>query len=393
LNPLTKDSNGLRALVEVHIEDYKEKNLKDFALWESFKDDFSVRTCEMWDKVGLCSLRRDMRDLLISNGVRLLVHYGGTSKMTMSRSLVESAQTDSWPTLTKEIVDWGTRQGFLMYSPSIKRVENEQKRQQKHTQKNVSRKTSPFDFKRVFRKEGYGNFDPPEDVSYNANQKIQYEEEHLDEIRRLRLLDEERRRILKEDQEQVNLYAVQGASYAYPSTGRKTLPYIASNDVRNTWNYFDRSNYENRYSNNQCGRRPQFDSQPEVNGSYNDNENWSSANFSKVAANFERTYTNENKYEGMGDNFGYKIRNFKDVCQKMGLQHSQYMETFSGMLKEIALSHYHLSNLAESSFDNAVHQIRTLCAGENYSQMAQAKWNDISLNLIIQENTSKSVSE
>ncbi|RKF65801.1 hypothetical protein GcM3_116018, partial [Golovinomyces cichoracearum] len=50
LNPVTTDSNGLRALVEVHIEDYKEKNLKDFALWESFKNNFSVWTCEMWDK-------------------------------------------------------------------------------------------------------------------------------------------------------------------------------------------------------------------------------------------------------------------------------------------------------------------------------------------------------
>ncbi|RKF54161.1 hypothetical protein GcM3_211026 [Golovinomyces cichoracearum] len=118
--------------------------------------------------------------------------------------------------------------------------------------KNVSRKTSPFDFKKVVGKEEHGNFDPPEDVSYDANQQIQDEEKHLDEIRRLRLLDEGRRLILKEDQEQVNPYTVQGASDAYPSIDRKTVPYISSNDVRNTWNNFDRSNYENRYSNNCC---------------------------------------------------------------------------------------------------------------------------------------------
>ncbi|RKF58733.1 hypothetical protein GcM3_180025 [Golovinomyces cichoracearum] len=187
-----------------------------------------------------------MRDLLISNGVRLPVHYGGTSKMRMSRSLVELAQTDSWPTLTREMVDWGTRQGFLMDSPSIKRIENgqspewtseklrqirEQKRQQKQAQKNVSRKTSPFDFKKVVGKEENGNFDPPEDVSYDINQQIQCEEKQLDEIRRLRLLDEGRRRILKEDQDQVYPYTVQGSLDAYPSTSRKTLPYIASNDI------------------------------------------------------------------------------------------------------------------------------------------------------------------
>ncbi|RKF56029.1 hypothetical protein GcC1_199053 [Golovinomyces cichoracearum] len=88
-----------------------------------------------------------------------------------------------------------------MDSPSIKRIENgqspdwtseelhqiqEQKRQQKQIQKNVSRKTSPFNFKKVVGKEEHGNFDPLEDVSYDANQQIQDEEKRQDEIRRLR---------------------------------------------------------------------------------------------------------------------------------------------------------------------------------------------------------------
>ncbi|KAI0991239.1 hypothetical protein K3495_g16948 [Podosphaera aphanis] len=63
------------------------------------------------------------------------------------------------------------------------------------------------------------------------------------------------------------------------------------------------------------------------------------------------------------------------------------------MLSGIALSHYHSSNLAERTFEEAIHKIRTLCEGENYSELAQAKWNEISLSSIIQENHSKSVSE
>ncbi|KAI1000055.1 hypothetical protein K3495_g8142 [Podosphaera aphanis] len=69
------------------------------------------------------------------------------------------------------------------------------------------------------------------------------------------------------------------------------------------------------------------------------------------------------------------------------------MRAFSAMLSGIALSHYHSINLAESTFEEAIHEIRALCESENYFELAQAKWNEISLSFIVQENHSKSVSE
>ncbi|RKF53307.1 hypothetical protein GcC1_222034, partial [Golovinomyces cichoracearum] len=44
----------------------------------------------------------------------------------MSGSLVDLAHSDDWPTLIEELIEWGTKQGFLMDSPSIRRIENGQ---------------------------------------------------------------------------------------------------------------------------------------------------------------------------------------------------------------------------------------------------------------------------
>ncbi|KAI1001373.1 hypothetical protein K3495_g6824 [Podosphaera aphanis] len=72
----------------------------------------------------------------------------------------------------------------------------------------------------------------------------------------------------------------------------------------------------------------------------------------------------------------------------MGLPPSQYMRAFPAVLRGIALSHYHFSNVAESTFEEEIHETRTLCEEENYCELAQAKWNEISLSSIIQENLS-----
>ncbi|RKF51350.1 hypothetical protein GcM3_223039, partial [Golovinomyces cichoracearum] len=49
------------------------------------------------------------------------------------------------------------------------------------------------------------------------------------------------------------------------------------------------------------------------------NEQLFATNAAKAASNVERTFNNDNKYEGTGDNFGYKIRIFKDACRRMDL--------------------------------------------------------------------------
>ncbi|RKF58023.1 hypothetical protein GcM3_184036 [Golovinomyces cichoracearum] len=174
-----------------------------------------------------------------------------------------------------------------MDSPSIRRIENGQnpewtseelrqirvqKRQQKQAEYDPS-KSIPYELKKIVGRKEYYKSDPLEDVSYDANQQIQDEEKRQDEIRRLRLVEEERRRVFKEEEEHAKLSKLHGISDHYTSVGRITIPYLASNDVRNTWGNFDRSNHDTKNLSNQRGRRPRFESQPEVNENYHEKEN------------------------------------------------------------------------------------------------------------------------
>lgn len=124
IDPFEADSDGLQALVEIRLEDYKEARLQDHALWDTFKNDFEAWTKEMWDKLGQCSLKTDMRNFVIANGISLLIHYGGKAKVTISGSLVDLAHKDEWPPITQKLIDWGTMQGYDMDSPAIRRIEN-----------------------------------------------------------------------------------------------------------------------------------------------------------------------------------------------------------------------------------------------------------------------------
>ncbi|KHJ34666.1 hypothetical protein EV44_g6373 [Erysiphe necator] len=172
-----------------------------------------------------------------------------------------------------------------------------------------------------------------------------------------------------------------------PKRNTNLRPNFYSNDVRNHPE-FHRDNVNSQYG--EQNHRTLLANETSI---HRGEDSLTTRDFAKAAANVERSYKQENKYEGTGDNFAFKIMIFKDLCRRMDLPPSQYMRAFPAMLNSIALSHYHSSNLADMNFEDAVHIIRTLCEGEDYSDLAQSKWNEVSLASIIEENQSKSVTE
>ncbi|RKF74620.1 hypothetical protein GcC1_083028 [Golovinomyces cichoracearum] len=44
----------------------------------------------------------------------------------ISGSLVNLAQSEKWPPMTSDLIDWGTKQGIEMDSPSNRRIKNGQ---------------------------------------------------------------------------------------------------------------------------------------------------------------------------------------------------------------------------------------------------------------------------
>ncbi|RKF82546.1 hypothetical protein GcC1_013048 [Golovinomyces cichoracearum] len=83
--------------------------------------------------------------------------------ITGERTKLREVEAEKWPPMTSDLIDWGTKQGLDMDSPSIRRIENgqspewtaeelrqirEQKRLEKTVMTNCPGNSSPDEIKR-----------------------------------------------------------------------------------------------------------------------------------------------------------------------------------------------------------------------------------------------------
>ena len=79
-----------------------------------------------------------------------------------------------------------------------------------------------------------------------------------------------------------------------------------------------------------------------------------------------KMYNDDQKYDGIGDSFDFKLSIFYDICRRCGLLPDGYMIAFPNMLKGLALSYYYSCNLSTKSFEIACESMRNFFEGPEY---------------------------
>lgn len=54
--------------------------------------------------------------------------------------------------------------------------------------------------------------------------------------------------------------------------------------------------------------------------------------YSKELIMLDKIYKNDDKFDGTGDNFSFKVKIFLDKCRRVGLPEDTYIQIFSIML-------------------------------------------------------------
>ena len=72
--------------------------------------------------------------------------------------------------------------------------------------------------------------------------------------------------------------------------------------------------------------------------------------YSKEIAAIIKTYTEEQKYDGLNDSFDFKLNIFYDIYNRSRLLPKGYTKAFPTMLKGLALAYYYNSGLRTYGF-------------------------------------------
>lgn len=117
--------------------------------------------------------------------------------------------------------------------------------------------------------------------------------------------------------------------------------------------------------------------------------------YGREIGNITKMYTEDQKYGGAGDNFDFKLTIFKSTCVRAGLPDEERIKAFPTMLKARALVYYYSNDHAcyGAHFESVCDIIRQYFEGDEYKRGVLIKWNDISLQYIIDKNTGKSTEE
>ena len=106
-------------------------------------------------------------------------------------------------------------------------------------------------------------------------------------------------------------------------------------------------------------------------------------------------YTEESKYSGENGNFDFKLTVFHDLCSRADVPQEARARAFSTMLRGLALDYYY-SNIAANqsmTFYDICNTIQAYFEGAEYKRGILAKWNSLSLKLIIAKSEGKSMED
>jgi hypothetical protein len=121
-----------------------------------------------------------------------------------------------------------------------------------------------------------------------------------------------------------------------------------------------------------------------------------SQNFGKELANLAKLYTEESKYTGQDDNFDFKLVIFYDLCGRADVPDGAMAKAYPTMLSSLALDHYY-TNIRNTAQTLPFHQLcnatRNFFEGPEYRRSILNKWNETSLQSIIDKNTGKSTQD
>lgn len=113
--------------------------------------------------------------------------------------------------------------------------------------------------------------------------------------------------------------------------------------------------------------------------------------FGKELSNLARIYNSEMKYTGDQDSFDYKMTIFLDNCKRADIPDHVLAKAYPIMLSGPAISHYY-SNMAsnnQATFKIMCQSTKNYFEGEEYKRIRLARWEQLSLRLVINENDGK----
>lgn len=112
----------------------------------------------------------------------------------------------------------------------------------------------------------------------------------------------------------------------------------------------------------------------------------SSLQFSRELTQLDKTYREEEKFGGTGDNFVFKINIFYDKCRRAGISSTAYMEAASIMLIDQAQSHYYANGGIAASWKEFCRKMETFFEGLEWQRLNLTRWQTIKINDIVSSN-------
>ena len=115
--------------------------------------------------------------------------------------------------------------------------------------------------------------------------------------------------------------------------------------------------------------------------------------FSRELTQLDKTYREEEKFGGTGDNFSFKTNIFYDKCRRAGVPPTAYMEAASIMLTGQAQSHYYANGGTTASWEEFCRKMETFFEGPEWQRLNLTRWQTININDIVSSNPSLTTTE
>ncbi|SLM40544.1 hypothetical protein LPUS_11364 [Lasallia pustulata] len=118
--------------------------------------------------------------------------------------------------------------------------------------------------------------------------------------------------------------------------------------------------------------------------------------YGRELSNLAKMYMEESKYSGENNNFDFKLTVFHNICSRADVSEEAKARAFPTMLYGLALNYYY-SNIVNSTqittLNNICHLIQAYFEGAEYKRGILARWNGITLKMVMDKNEGKSMEE
>ncbi len=99
--------------------------------------------------------------------------------------------------------------------------------------------------------------------------------------------------------------------------------------------------------------------------------------YSKELGNLLKQYTEAEKYGGYNDNLMYKLRIFRDKCNRAGVPQAAYQKGFSIMLKGQALTQYYKASVDNLTFGQMLERLSAFFEGPGFQRRNLDQWEQL----------------